>query len=504
MLELYRVSKAFGANYANRNVSLKVHPGEVVSVTGENGAGKSTLMKMIVGLLQPDTGSLLWDGKETVIRDPADARKLGIGIVMQHFALFDELTVFENLYIHASLVGSVEKSLIFDRINQISEKFGIQVDLTTKLCNLSVGERQKIEILRCLIQPNLRLLILDEPTSVLTNDETKNLLRLLRKLSNSGCSIIYISHKLQEVEDISETVIVLRKGEVVSKFIGEEINQQQIAEAMLGDEITLNESAETPNLGDKIISVSGLVTRASESVGASLKGIDLDLFKGGVLGIAGVAGNGQDAFIDALSGEVSFLRGNIFYDGVDITGKGVSWRVANGVHVVPADRLERPVVKNMTLQENYYLRSRLFESTSVTAHEKNKKSTKAIIEEFSVACKGEKDLAENLSGGNLQKFIIGRELSFNPRVFICHQPTWGVDFSSAMFIHQQLRAIAAQGASVVILSEDLEELYAHCDQLAVIFDGHLSPVKAKTDTSIEEMAQLMTGMELGQEFARGA
>ena len=502
LLELVNISKCFGGRSANRGVSLKVMPGEIHAIVGENGAGKSTLMNIIYGLERPDGGSVIWESNQQEITGPLYARKLGIGLVMQHFSLFDSLSVLENLFLHASKARNVSKSQVASEAKVASASFGFNIDLTATVNDLSVGEKQCVEICKCLLQSNLKLLILDEPTAMLTNHEALSLIESLRELAASGCSVVYISHKLSEVKRVANTISILRRGRLIETFVNDQVSEQQLAQMMVDRVFEVQpelRGAGSENLNSTrrvVLSLKNVCTggRTNTNDRSQLKKLSLKVRSGEILGIAGIAGNGQNQLLDVISGERALSQGQIHLEGRDIGDESLAWRYRHGLCAVPAERRERCVSIGQSLVENYYLKSRLFKPSWRINWSALRARTKALIEEFNVVCAGPDDCAGNLSGGNLQKFIIARELQASPCCFICHQPTWGVDVHASKFIHEKINAEAQHGVAIILISEDLDELLELCSSVAVLHEGRLSEIRARSNWTVEEISRLMLGL----------
>ncbi|WP_317930078.1 ABC transporter ATP-binding protein [Halioxenophilus sp. WMMB6] len=494
-LELVGLSKSFAEKRANEAVSLNIAAGEIHALVGENGAGKSTLMGMIYGLLKPDAGSIVWEGREQSIKNPEHARKLGIGIVMQHFALFESMSVLENLYLHTSLTRTISRAALAEQARRVAAEFGFELDLEAVVSHLSVGEQQRIEILRCLLQEQLKLLILDEPTAVLSPDETDALLQSLKKLAAQGTSIIYISHKLKEITALADRATVLRQGRVVAEVIPSEVSEETIARLMMGGEL-----AEKPNQhsaagqGHCVLQLKQASSTRHYRDADRLKTVDLSVYSGQVLGVAGIAGNGQNALVDAISGESQLQSGEVHFAGTDISKKSLAWRYARGISAVASERLTRSVSIGQTLTENYYLKARLARPGQWVQWRAMRAQTEQVIAQFEVSCSGANAIAGSLSGGNLQKFIMGRELAMQPKLLVCHSPTWGVDIHSARLIRSRLQQLAKRGAAVVVISEDLDELLEVADTLAVLFEGQLSQVRPVAQWSVAEVGHWMAGL----------
>ena len=470
-------------------------PGEIHALLGENGAGKSTLVKMIYGIIAPDSGEMFWDGEPIRISNPKTARKLGIGMVFQHFSLFEAMTVMENIAL--GLDQKLSKRELSISIQKVLDTYGLNLDPRRIVSTLSVGERQRIEIVRALLL-NPKLLIMDEPTSVLTPQEVKQLFETLRKLAANGCSILYISHKLHEIIALCETATILRGGKLVSSCDPRKETPRKLAEMMIG--ANLKEISKTPGrqFGDVKFAVNKLSLPKTGDFGTALSDIALKVRAGEIFGIAGVAGNGQNELLEALGGEVLAHRNDeITVAGAGVGSSGPTGRRALGLGAVPEERNGHAAVGDFSLQDNAVLtaRNRMgMVSAQLIDPEKSNAFSEKVIISFGVKAQGPKSMAGSLSGGNLQKYIMGREILQNPAVLVVSQPTWGVDAGAAAAIHQALVDLANKGSAIVIISQDLDELLALCDTLAVINLGRLSQPMKVGDVSIEEIGLLMGGI----------
>jgi ABC-type uncharacterized transport system ATPase subunit len=493
-LELSGITKIYPSVIANDNISLKVKRGEIHAVLGENGAGKSTLMKMIYGVVKPDAGQIKWQGEVVQVSNPAHARRLGLGMVFQHFSLFETLTVVENVALALPDTPNLKELAL--QITEVSERYGLPVDPQRLVHALSVGERQRVEIIRCLLQ-NPKLLIMDEPTSVLTPQAVRKLFDTLRQLADEGCSILYISHKLDEIQELCHVATVLRDGKVTGNCIPSEETPASMASLMIGKDLPVCEHLGLSALGEVRLRLNALNQTSDDPFGANLSNINLELCSGEILGIAGVSGNGQQELLYALSGEIPLSDNS----AIEICGQPAAAaspdnRRLMGMGFVPEERLGRGAVPQMSLSENGLL----------TAHRsglvKNGMIQFAVVDEFArncidkfnVKCGGTKAVAHSLSGGNLQKFIMGREILQAPKLLVVAQPTWGVDVGAAAFIRQQLIDLRNEGTAILVISEELDELFEISDRIAVIANGKLSPSKKLDDTSIDEIGVWMSGM----------
>lgn len=493
-LRLENIVKEYPGCRANDGIDLTAAPGEIHALLGENGAGKSTLMKVIYGVIQPDEGALYWDGQKLTLQGPAHARQLGIGMVFQHFSLFETLTVAENIALGLPAGEARNRKALDERIRDVSKHYGMALDPRRFVHTLSTGERQRVEIVRCLIQHS-RLLILDEPTSVLTPQEVTDLFRTLRQLAEEGCSILFISHKLQEVRDLCHHATVLRHGKVTGECDPTETSTEAIARLMVGEDTPLTTEVPPAAPGEALLQVSRLNYRSNDPFGTSLKNIRLDLRAGEIVGIAGVAGNGQDELLRALSGEALVARDCMRLDRESIGQLGPDARRRKGIAVVPEERLGRGAVPEMSLVDNALLTasSRGLVRKGWVTYQRVRDYANRVRERFQVKSAGIDAVARSLSGGNLQKFIIGREALQEPRLLVASHPTWGVDVGFAVAIHQVLVELRDRGAAVLLISEDLDELFQLCTRMGAMCGGRLSPLVPTESLTIEQLGQWMAG-----------
>ncbi|MCW8174956.1 ABC transporter ATP-binding protein [Verminephrobacter aporrectodeae] len=491
-LQLTGITKCYPAVVANNGVSLTVQPGEIHAVLGENGAGKSTLMKIIYGALQPDAGQVHFDGHAVQLRDPQQARALGIAMVFQHFSLFDSLTVAENVWLGLDKGLSLAETR--GRIAAKAAEYGLDVDPLRPVHTLSVGQMQRVELIRALLT-RPRLLILDEPTSVLTPQAVEKLFPVLRRIAREGCSILYISHKLHEIRALCTACTVLRGGRVSGVCQPAEESNASLARLMTG--------AEPPALAQRaacagavLLRVQDLSVPRADPFGVDLRGLQFDVRAGEVLGIAGVSGNGQKELLQILSGEDRRAApASVQVAGRDAGPMGPGQRRALGLHFVPEERLGRGAVPAMDLAHNLLLtRSDALGGGGWIRMRALRAQARAVIARFDVKASGPHTLARSLSGGNLQKFIVGREIDARPRLLVIAQPTWGVDVGAAAQIHNAILALRDAGSAVLLLSEDLDELFALCDRLHVLAQGQLSPCQPRSQATPARIGEWMSGL----------
>lgn len=494
LLAIDGLTKSYPGVVANSDVSFAIGEGEVHALLGENGAGKSTLVKAIYGLLRPDAGQMRWRGQPYAPGAPAQARAAGVAMVFQHFSLFEALDVAENVALGMDNPPPIRA--LAAQIRRVSQDYGLPLDPTRLVGELSAGERQRVEIIRCLLQ-NPQLLIMDEPTSVLTPQEVDILFRTLRQLRAEGRSILYISHKLEEIRTLCEQATVLRLGKVVGRCDPREQSARALAEMMVG---TVLHQPERPpqEPGAVLLDVEGLNVASDSAFGTRLKGVSFEVRAGEILGIGGVAGNGQDELLAALSGELRAPAGAVRFRGQAVGDKGPMARRALGLLCAPEERLGHAAAPDMSLIENALLtgawREKLVRNGFVD-WPRARAFAQRVIERFDVRTPGSHVAARALSGGNLQKFVIGREILQRPDVLVVNQPTWGVDASAAAAIRQALMDLAQAGAAVVVISQDLDEILELADSFAALNGGQLSAKRPVQGLSLEEIGLMLGGAE---------
>ncbi|MEM6890659.1 MAG: ABC transporter ATP-binding protein [Pseudomonadota bacterium] len=493
LLSLRGVTKSYGQVHANSGVNLDVEHGAIHAILGENGAGKSTLMKLIYGVETPDEGEIYWRGERTDILSPAAARRLGIGMVFQHFSLFETLTVVENV----SLIVPGSKKELIERIAYFGSEFGLDVDPSAHVYSLSVGERQRVEIIRCMMA-DPRLLILDEPTSVLPPQSVELLFETLRRLADTGVSILFISHKLEEIRSICSHATILRSGKVTGDVTPRDVGAKELAKMMIGRDMPALAPAKVVEMGPKQLDVAELTLPSDDPFGISLHQVSLHVRAGEVLGIAGVSGNGQSELAAAISGEKPLQKTaacSIAMMGRSVSTLPAARRRQLGFAFVPEDRLGQGAVPELSLIKNSVL----------TAHSKGMLKrglvhfgratafTENCIKANDVRTPGPGAEAGSLSGGNLQKFIIGRELMLEPKLLFLNQPTWGVDIGAATAIRKRLIELRNAGTAILIISEEIEELFELADNIQVLNKGRLSDRFKTRDTKPEDIGRYMIG-----------
>ncbi|MGG6894833.1 MULTISPECIES: ABC transporter ATP-binding protein [Rhizobium] len=501
LLSLRGISKSYGQVHANQHIDLDVAPRSIHAILGENGAGKSTLMKLIYGVERPDDGTVAWNGQSLSLASPAAARRTGIGMVFQHFSLFESLTVVENI----CLIVPGRRAELAERIRILGNEFGLEVDPLAHVHELSVGERQRVEIIRCLMT-DPKLLILDEPTSVLPLQAVEKLFETLRRLRDGGVSILFISHKLEEIQSLCDRATILRRGRVTGHVDPREHDAHDLARMMIGRDMPEAIPAMPLAEGEKRLEIIGLDYRPDDPFAVPLSTISLSVRSGEILGIAGISGNGQKELASLISGETRLprdQRDQLFMMGQDVGGLDAASRRRLGFAFVPEDRLGHGAVPEMSLTLNGLLtahpkklvRHGFLDGAKATAF------ANECIRDYDVRTHGPDAEAGSLSGGNLQKFIVGREIMLAPKLLFLAQPTWGVDVGAASAIRKRLIELRNQGMAILVISEELEELFELSDFIQVLHHGTLSPPLVTRDTQPEEVGRYMIGAQSQREKA---
>ncbi|MBO6868699.1 MAG: ABC transporter ATP-binding protein [Thalassococcus sp.] len=494
LLRLTGLTKAYPGVIANDDVSFDIGVNEIHALLGENGAGKSTLVKMIYGLVKPDRGTMVLQGQDYTPSEPSEARQRGVAMVFQHFSLFDALNVAENVAL--GMENPPKTRELAERIRTVSEEYGLPLDPSRIVGTLSAGERQRVEIIRCLLQ-DPKLLIMDEPTSVLTPQEVDILFQTLNKLRAEGTSILYISHKLEEIRTLCDTATILRLGKKVATCTPKDTSARELAEMMVGASFATPEARQT-TLGEVALKVANLSLPAPGAFGTPLRDVSLSVQRGEVLGIGGVAGNGQDELLAALSGERLSPAGSIELLGIDVSRQGPMARRDAGLLSGPEERLGHAAAPNMSLTENGVLTAARREGLLKNGFidwAAAKDFTEKVISTFDVRTPSANTAARALSGGNLQKYVIGREIMQRPEVLVVNQPTWGVDAAAAAAIRQAILDLAANGAAIVVISQDLDELMEISDRFAALNEGRLTDAVPVAGLTIDTIGLMMGGAQ---------
>jgi simple sugar transport system ATP-binding protein len=497
-LELKNITKRFPGVLANAHVDFDVKEGEVHALLGENGAGKSTLMKILYGLYQPDEGEVYINGKPVKIASPNDAINLGIGMIHQHFMLVDSLTVAENiaLGLPSSKGFMTDLDVVSARIEKLATKYGLVVEPSAYIWQLSVGQRQRVEILKALYR-GADLLILDEPTAVLTPQEVDEFMATIRQMTEEKHSIIFISHKLHEVIAISQRVTVLRNGRRVDSCLTAGCTKHDLARMMVGQEIVMPKLSSPPKLGELRLDIKDLHA-ASDRETPALRGVDLQVYSGEIVGLAGVSGNGQGELAQVVTGLRHPQQGHITICGKDMTGKLPGQIIHCGLAYIPEERMRDGMVQDFNISENIILRNHNespYASRGFLIHRVIAELTDKLISLFHIKTPSRETPARNLSGGNIQKVVLARELSRNPKIVIAAQPTRGLDIGATEYVHTSLLEQREKGAAILLISEDLDEVLALSDRVAVIYEGRIMGILANKDAERERIGLLMAGVQ---------
>ena len=499
-IRLTNICKSFGPVQANKNVCLEVCKGEIMALLGENGSGKSTLVNMLSGIYTPDSGEIEVGGKKVVFHSPKDAIKAGIGMIHQHFKLVDVLTAAENIVIGRPGGVFTDQKALFKKMQELSDKYGMNVDASKKVYNMSVSEKQSVEIMKILYR-GADVLILDEPTAVLTPQEIKGLFKILREMKAQGCCIIIITHKLAEVMEISDRVTVLRKGESIMTAVTAESTPQQLTEMMVGSAVSLDIECPKEKLSDApVLSVSGLSKKSFEGV-PLLNDMSFDLYGGEILGIAGIAGSGQKELCEIIAGLMKADSGSIKFDGSEILGLSPRAILRHGISMsfIPEERLGMGLVAGMSVILKSYNRNRgpfLDRKFSKTLAEQ-------IVKDFDISTPSVNHEVKKLSGGNIQKVLLGREIWLAPKVLITAYPVRGLDIGASYNIYRVLNEQKKKGVAVLFIGEDLDVLLELCDRIMVLCHGKITGIcDAKTVTK-EQVGMMMTGSTMEEVLGIG-
>ena len=497
LVRMEGITKRFPGVLANDNVSFELRAGEVHALLGENGAGKTTLMNILYGLYRPDEGRILIEGREVDIRSPKDAISLGIGMVHQHFKLIPTLTVAENVALGLERTGFFMPTKVVEgKIRELSERYGLKVDPKARVWQLSVGERQRVEIIKVLMR-DAKVLILDEPTTVLAPAERDQLFSVIRRLADESRGIIFITHKLGEVKAVSDRVTVLRKGRVVVSGIPtDSVSTQELARMMVGRELLSSVRGGGGEGGSVVLEVRGLSVLGDRGL-LAVKDVSFEVREGEILGIAGVAGNGQRELVEAIVGLRKPVKGSVRIGGVEVSGRSPREILSLGVSFIPEDRVGVGIVPDLSVEENLILRSYFkppFSKGLMLDTSYISRWSEGLMKEYNIVAPGLKTPAGVLSGGNVQRLILARELSYKPKLIVASHPTYGLDLAATEYIRSLLASQRDRGAAVLLVSEDLEEIMALSDRIAVMFEGELvGGVMNASEVDSEKLGEMMCG-----------
>ena len=494
-LEMIDISKSFQSVIANSDVNISIGEGEILGLLGENGAGKTTLMNILYGLYQPDSGTIQINGKDISINSPGESRRHGIGMVHQHFMLIPNHSVAENIALGYEMTPLLfPQRKIKDSIITYSKKFNFDIDPSRSVWQLSAGEQQRVEIIKALIN-GADLLILDEPTSVLTSQETRDLFQNLREMKTQGHLIILISHKLDEILAICDRVTVLQKGRIVGEAQTTDVDKKSLARMMIGRDIIFQIEKEPMERSDKVITIDNVVVKNDKDLEA-VKGISFDIYRNEIFGIAGVSGNGQRELVEAITGLRSVESGKIAIDKKDITNESVRCIYNSGIAHVPEERIKFGIAPGLCLYDNAILKQhhkQKYSNKLFLAYSKIKQHAQSLISDFKVLAPSINVQTKNLSGGNIQKLILGREISEDPSLLVASHPTYGLDVGATEYLRKQLLKRRREGGAVLLVSEDLEEIFELCDRIAVMFLGEFMGILNSDDPRLNDIGLMMAG-----------
>ncbi|WP_091228730.1 ABC transporter ATP-binding protein [Anaerobium acetethylicum] len=492
-IELKGITKTFGSVVANNQIDLSVRKGEILALLGENGSGKTTLMNMLSGIYRPDSGSVLLNGEAVTINSPEDAIEFGIGMIHQHFKLVDVLSATDNIMLGVKGGSRWLKKTRSDKIQEISRHFGLDISPEKKIYQMSVGEKQTVEILKVMYR-NANILILDEPTAVLTPQETKKLFDILRRMKAEGCAIIIITHKLNEVMEISDRVTILRKGESIATVETAETNAHELTELMVGRPVELSIDRPENGFEETLLEVHHL-TVANEEGFEAIQDIKFELKRGEILGVAGIAGSGQKELCEAMAGLLPVSKGAILYNKENIIGKSPEEIIKMGISMsfIPEDRLGMGLAASMGMVDNMMLKTYKKNKGPFVSRKEARELSKRLIKQLGIVTPGVDTPVRRLSGGNVQKVLLGREIESNPNVLITAYAVRGLDINSSYTIYDSLNEQKQKGVGILFIGEDLDVMLELCDRIMVLCHGKVTGiVEAKTSTK-EEIGLLMTG-----------
>jgi len=494
-LELDHITKRFSNITANQDISIEINAGEIVALLGENGAGKTTLMNVLFGIVRPESGLILINNKPVTITNPSIASQYGIGMIHQHFMLIQTHTVVENIALGMQNVPFfLPEKKVKKKIVSFTNQYGFSLNPDAKIWQLSAGEQQRVEIVKVLMQ-GAQVLILDEPTSVLTPGEVKDLFHIIRKMKQEGKAIIFITHKLDEIMEISDRVIVLRRGKVVGEKKTNQTNVKELATMMVGKDILYQVKKDKVQSGKTLLEAKSVYIRDDRML-SSVNNLSFSIKEREIFGIAGVSGNGQRELIEGISGLRKIEKGTIFLEKVNITNQSAKHIYEMGISHIPEERIRYGVVSNLPISDNIVLKEydkKPFSKKGLMNQTAIDCFSKKIVSEFNVFTPSVRSLAKNLSGGNIQKLILGREITGSSKFIIASHPTYGLDISSTQYIWEQLIQKRNEGSSILLVSEDLEEIFTLSDRIAVMYEGRFMGVVAFDSISKEDIGLMMAG-----------
>lgn len=492
-VEMRNITKSFPGVLANDKVNFKAYPQEIHALLGENGAGKSTLMSILTGLYQQDTGEIFINGKESILASPKDAVNAGIGMVHQHFKLIKPFTVTENIVLGLKDLVFLDQKLTEEKLEKIVKKFGLEVDVKAKVWQLSIGEQQRVEIIKMLYR-GMEIMILDEPTAVLTPSEVNELFATLRKMANEGKTVIFITHKMHEVMDFADRITILREGKSVASLLKSETSSKELAKLMVGRELDIKRMNLKNTVKDTILKLEN-VNALNDKGLPSLKDVSFELKGGEILGIAGVAGNGQRELSEVITGLRKITNGSIKLLNEEISDKSVNEIIKRKVSFVPEDRHGTGLIPNLSVVENLILKDyKKKEYGNVFFDQKAlSKKAKDAIKNFNIKVQNPDVPVKMMSGGNIQKLLLARETTLEPKLLVTVYPVRGLDIGATLSIHELLIKEKEKGVAILLISEDLEEIYMMADRVAVMFEGQIMGILPIDEAEIDDLGMMMSG-----------
>lgn len=496
ILSFKNIEKHFASVIANKNINFNLKENKIYALLGENGAGKSTLMNMLSGIYKPDKGEIELHGESKKFNSPKDAINAGIGMIHQHFKLIENLSALENIILGQEKKIFINKKNIKKDLENLCDKFDLKLNLDKKVSLLSISEKQTIEIIKVLYR-GANILILDEPTAVLTPQETSNLFKIMKKMKENGCTLIIISHKLHEIMSVSDEVIIMRKGELISIVETNKTNEKELTDIMVGETLDLKIERPLVQRGDKILEVKNLKLIDQEKV-MKLKNVSFDIYEGEVLGVAGLAGSGQKELCEAINGIQKVNAGEIIYEHENIIGKNPREIIDRGISMsfIPEDRLGMGLIPSMSMVDNIILKDYYKQKTLLLNRKDGEKRSYKIIKELNVKTPGIKHPVRELSGGNIQKILLGRELETDPHLIVTAYPTRGLDIASSHLIYDLINDRKKNGTGILYIGEDLDVLLELSDRIMVMCDGEITGIVEANKTDKEELGFLMAGLNM--------
>lgn len=498
IIKVENIEKHFGSVVANKNVSFELKNNKIYALLGENGAGKSTLMNMLSGIYKPDGGEIYLKGESVKFKSPKHAIECGIGMIHQHFKLVENMSSLENIILGQEKSIFLSKKKIKEKVEKICNEFSLFVDLDKKIKDLSISEKQTVEIIKVLYR-GAKILILDEPTAVLTPQETKHLFEIMRNMKEKGCTLIIITHKLHEIMAVSDEVMIMRKGEMITTVETANTDEKELTDIMVGETLDLKIERPEVSKGKKVLEIKDLKVKDVEGV-YKLKGINFDIYEGEILGIAGLAGSGQKELCEAINGIEKIESGDIIYEDKSLLGKNPREILELGISIsfIPEDRLGMGLVPNMSMVNNIILKDYYRQKGLFLSRKEAEILSNDLISKLSIKTPSTKHPVKELSGGNIQKILLGRELAINPHLLVTAYPTRGLDIASSHLIYDLINERKVQGTGILYVGEDLDVLLELADRIAVMCDGEITGIVNAKETSKEELGFLMAGLNMDE------